>query len=100
MDIDRDKLILIQVDKWQTGIAGIVASGCGPVRPAQHRRLLCRRRRPRIGPQRGGFNLFQALEDDRDLLSSGGHPLAAGFAVEQAKYETLAQRRGEKAQRA
>ncbi len=67
VDIDRDKLILIRVDKWQTGIAGIVASRLVD-RYGLHRRLLCRRRRPRIGPQRGGL---------QPLSGAGGRPRPA-----------------------
>lgn len=102
VDIDRDKLILVRVEKWQTGIAGIVAS-----------RLVDRYGLPSVvvsfadGVGRGsgrsveGFNLFHALEEDRDLLIEyGGHPLAAGFAVEQDKFDALAERLREKAQRA
>lgn len=102
VDIDRDKLILVRVERWQTGIAGIVAS-----------RLVDRYGLPSVvvsfadGVGRGsgrsveGFNLFHALEEDRDLLIEyGGHPLAAGFAVEQDKFDALAERLREKAQRA
>lgn len=102
VDIDRDRLIMLKVDQWQTGIAGIVAS-----------RLVDRYGLPSVivsfsdGVGRGsgrsieGFNLFHALEQSQDLLIEyGGHPLAAGFAVAEENYEPLVRRLSELAQRA
>ena len=91
IDLDKDKIIILQVNDWQQGIAGIVAS-----------RIVDRYSLPCIivsfsnGVGRGsarsvkGFNLFTALGNNKHLLMEyGGHELAAGITVTLDKFDEL-----------
>ncbi len=83
IDLENDRLILLRVEDWPTGMPGIVAS-----------RLVDRYALPCIivsfsgGIGRGsgrsvkGFDMFGAMQDSAGLLEEfGGHELAAGFTV-------------------
>lgn len=84
IDLDREKIIIATHNNWQPGVIGLVAS-----------RLVGAYSRPAIllhitdeglakGSCRsiGGFNIFDALEQVRDILISfGGHPAAAGLSL-------------------
>ena len=89
IDWEKDSLILLRVEDWPTGIPGIVAS-----------RLVDRYAVPCIivsfadGIGRGsgrsvkGFDIFSAIQDCSYCLTEfGGHELAAGFTVEETKFE-------------
>lgn len=91
VDLDVDKIIILKVNDWQQGIAGIVAS-----------RIVDRYSLPCIivsfaqGVGRGsarsvkGFNLFTALGNNKQLLMEyGGHELAAGITVTLDKFDEL-----------
>ncbi len=84
MDIDKDLGIVLHHEDWHPGVIGIVAS-----------RLVEKFYRPAImlttidGVAKGsarsipGFNLYEALELNKDLLLQfGGHEAAAGLALE------------------
>ncbi|MBN1637870.1 MAG: single-stranded-DNA-specific exonuclease RecJ [Ignavibacteriales bacterium] len=84
IDLDNEVAIVLHNDNWHPGVIGIVAS-----------RLVEKYYRPAImlttidGIARGsarsinGFNIYQALEETKDLLLQfGGHQAAAGVALE------------------
>ena len=90
---ERSALVL-ESSRWHQGVVGIVAS-----------RLSEKYSRPSFmihlngstgkGSCRswGGFNLFAALENCKDLLLGfGGHELAAGFTIEEANIPAFRQR--------
>lgn len=92
-DRDRSTLVL-ESSRWHQGVVGIVAS-----------RLSEKYSRPSFmihlngdtgkGSCRswGGFNLFAALENCKDLLLGfGGHELAAGFTIEEANIPAFRER--------
>ena len=92
-DRDRSALVL-ESSRWHQGVVGIVAS-----------RLSEKYSRPSFmihlngdtgkGSCRswGGFNLFAALENCKDLLLGfGGHELAAGFTIEEANIPAFRER--------
>ncbi len=91
IDLEKDKIIILRVNEWQQGIAGIVAS-----------RIVDRYSLPCIivsfshGIGRGsarsvkGFNLFTTLGNNKHLLLEyGGHELAAGITVTLDNFDTL-----------
>ncbi len=91
IDPEKDRLILLRVEDWPTGMPGIVAS-----------RLVDRYALPCIivsfsdGIGRGsgrsvkGFDMFRAMQDSAGLLVEfGGHELAAGFTVTEENYEAF-----------
>ncbi len=93
IDLDKDRIIILKVNEWQQGIAGIVAS-----------RIVDRYSLPCIivsfanGVGRGsarsvkGFNLFSILGENKHLLMEyGGHELAAGITVTLDKFDELKQ---------
>lgn len=93
IDLEIDRLILLRVEDWPTGIPGIVAS-----------RLVDRYALPCIivsfsdGIGRGsgrsvkGFDMFSAMQDSAELLVEfGGHELAAGFTVTEENFEVFRQ---------
>ena len=92
-DRDRSALVL-ESSRWHQGVVGIVASRLSEKysRPSFMIHLngdtgtgSCRRW--------GGFNLFAALEDCKDLLLGfGGHELAAGFTIEEANIPAFRER--------
>ena len=92
-DRQRSALVL-ESSRWHQGVVGIVAS-----------RLSEKYSRPSFmihlngdtgkGSCRswGGFNLFAALENCKDLLLGfGGHELAAGFTIEEANIPAFRER--------
>ncbi len=93
IDLKKDRLILLRVEDWPTGMPGIVAS-----------RLVDRYALPCIivsfsgGIGRGsgrsvkGFDMFGAMQDSAVLLEEfGGHELAAGFTVTEEHFEAFKQ---------
>ncbi|MBN2572408.1 MAG: single-stranded-DNA-specific exonuclease RecJ, partial [Ignavibacteriales bacterium] len=89
IDLEKDVAIVLHNDNWHPGVIGIVAS-----------RLVEKYYRPAImlttidGIARGsarsinGFNIYQALEETKDLLLQfGGHQAAAGVALELNKID-------------
>src|SRR3990167_9067108 len=84
IDIEKEKIILAASDKWPTGVIGLVAS-----------RLCSKYCRPTLlfhltkdGFAKGScrsikeFNIFNALEESKDLLEKyGGHSHAAGLSL-------------------
>ena len=84
IDVVNDRLILASSPSWQPGVIGLVAS-----------RLVGAYNRPTIlfsvnsqGIAKGscrsvpGFNMFEALQEHKDLLTTfGGHAQAAGLAL-------------------
>ena len=92
-DRDRSALVL-ESSRWHQGVVGIVAS-----------RLSEKYSRPSFmihlngttgkGSCRswGGFNLFAALENCKDLLLGfGGHELAAGFTIDESNIPAFRER--------
>ncbi len=88
VDLDKDRMIVLRVEDWPSGIPGIVAS-----------RLVDRYAVPCVivsfsdGVGRGsgrsvkGFDMFCAMQDHAHLLSEfGGHELAAGFTICEENY--------------
>ena len=92
-DRDRSALVL-ESSRWHQGVVGIVASLLSEKysRPSFMIHLngdtgkgSCR--------SWGGFNLFAALENCKDLLLGfGGHELAAGFTIEEANIPAFRER--------
>lgn len=95
IDVESDRLILASSSGWQPGVIGLVAS-----------RLVGAYNRPTIlfsvnsqGIAKGscrsvpGFNMFEALQEHKDiLLSFGGHAQAAGLALPVEKLPLLKER--------
>ena len=83
--------LVLENDAWHQGVVGIVASRLAekyscPVL------MICLDGDKGKGSCRsyGGFNLFEALEQNADLLESfGGHALAAGFTIAKENIEAL-----------
>ncbi len=93
IDREKDRLILLRVEDWPTGMPGIVAS-----------RLVDRYALPCIivsfsgGIGRGsgrsvkGFDMFGAMQDSAGLLEEfGGHELAAGFTITEENFDVFKQ---------
>lgn len=84
IDLDKERIIIASSTEWQPGVIGLVAS-----------KLVGAYNRPAIllhltsdGKAKGScrsvvnFNLFNALQEHKDiLLSFGGHAMAAGLAL-------------------
>lgn len=84
VDLETERIIMTGSQQWQPGVIGLVAS-----------RLVGAHNRPVLlyhvnsaGIAKGscrsiaGFNMFEALQEQRELLISfGGHAMAAGFAI-------------------
>jgi len=96
-DLDNDLAIVLHYDDWHPGVIGIVAS-----------RLVEKYYRPSImlttidGVAKGsarsipGFNIYEALEETKDLLLQfGGHEAAAGLALEVEKIPEFRRRLNE-----
>jgi single-stranded-DNA-specific exonuclease len=82
-------VIVLAREGWHQGVVGIVASRLAEKYscPAF---MICLQEGKGKGSCRsfGGFNLFAALEQSADLLEQfGGHELAAGFTIDQAKID-------------
>lgn len=100
--LDTEKIIMVASRDWPPGVIGLVAS-----------RVVAAYGRPTIllhitaeGIAKGScrsiseFNMFDALEESRDLLISfGGHSLAAGLSLRQDDLPLLKQRLEERAAR-
>ncbi|NLW73313.1 MAG: single-stranded-DNA-specific exonuclease RecJ [Clostridiales bacterium] len=95
-DFSRDKVIVLEDDKWQQGIIGIVASritekyGLPSVLISFDGSTRGYSSSDDIGKGSGrsvkGMNLVDALKYCEDLLIKyGGHELAAGLTIERAK---------------
>lgn len=84
IDLENERIILYSSNEWQPGIIGLVAS-----------RVVGAYNRPAIllhltssGLAKGScrstadFNMFEALNENKDLLTSfGGHAMAAGLSL-------------------
>ncbi len=95
INLEHERIILASSHEWQPGVIGLVAS-----------RLVSAYNRPTLlfhitqdniakGSCRSvqGFNVFEALHEHKDLLSSfGGHAMAAGLALPAAKLQELKER--------
>ncbi len=94
VDFERDKAIILHGDDWHPGVIGIVAS-----------RLVEKYHLPSImlttidGVAKGsarsiqGFDIYQALEQCKDLLVQfGGHKAAAGLEIEVDKIDEFRRR--------
>lgn len=95
IDLDHERIIIASSPHWQPGVIGLVAS-----------RLVGAYNRPAIllsitgqslakGSCRSvpGFNLFDALSEHKDLLTSfGGHAQAAGLSLPLEKVPLLKER--------
>ncbi len=97
IDLDKEMVIVLHSDDWHPGVIGIVAS-----------RLVEKFYRPSImlttidGVAKGsarsipGFNIYEALEETKDLLLQfGGHAAAAGLAIEIEKIPEFRKRLNE-----
>ena len=100
-EVGEAKLIFLASPHWHPGVIGIVAS-----------RLVEKYYRPTIllniedgkgkgsGRSISGFNLYQALEQVKaDLLTFGGHEMAAGLALSEEKISLVKQQLQEYANR-
>jgi len=79
----RRTALVLAGDRWHQGVVGIVASRLSE-KYACPTFMICLQGGRGKGSCRsyGGFNLFAALEQCKDLLDSfGGHELAAGFTI-------------------
>ena len=96
-DLENDMVIVLHSDDWHPGVIGIVAS-----------RLVEKFYRPSImlttidGVAKGsarsipGFNIYEALQETKDLLLQfGGHEAAAGLAIEIEKIPEFRRRLNE-----
>ncbi len=75
--------LVLEDARWHQGVVGIVASRLAD-RYACPVFMICLEGEKGKGSCRsyGGLNLFEALEENQDLLESfGGHALAAGFTI-------------------
>jgi len=95
IDLDKERVIVATAPHWQPGVIGLVAS-----------RLVGAYNRPAIlltvtkqGLAKGscrsipGFNMFDALSEHKDLLTSfGGHAQAAGLSLPLEKVPELKER--------
>jgi single-stranded-DNA-specific exonuclease len=84
IDLDTERIILTGSDRWQPGVIGLVASRL----VAAHNRPVLLYHVSNAGLAKGscrsiaGFNMFEALQSQKELLTSfGGHAMAAGFAL-------------------
>ena len=90
---DRPALVLAR-EGWHQGVVGIVASRLSE-KYSCPTFMICLQDGKGKGSCRsfGGFNLFAALEQCRDLLDGfGGHELAAGFTIPEANIDAFRQR--------
>jgi len=90
IDLERDKIILLESERWHLGVIGIVASRIAErfSRPTflLSRQDVCR------GSARSveGFPLHEVLAECKEhLINFGGHEYAAGLTVSQEKIPTL-----------
>ena len=95
INIEQDRIIIASSTQWQPGVIGLVAS-----------RLVGAYNRPAIlfavnsqsiakGSCRSipGFNMFEALQEHKDLLTTfGGHAQAAGLSLPYEKLPLLKER--------
>lgn len=90
-DLTKDKVIVLASQDWHPGVIGIVAS-----------RITDRYYRPTIiisvgqgigkgsGRSIPGFNLYEALKQNREILQNyGGHEMAAGLMIEETQIQAL-----------
>lgn len=102
IDLKQERIVMVASPDWQPGVIGLVAS-----------RIVGAHARPTIllhqtpeGIVKGScrsipeFNMFEALEESRDLLISfGGHSLAAGLSLRYDDLPLLKERLEERAAR-
>lgn len=83
IDLNKDKVIVVDGDGWHHGIIGIVAS---KITERYYRPCILINNEEGVGKGSGrsieGFNIFNALNYCKDLLEKfGGHELAAGLTL-------------------
>jgi len=89
--VNKQSILIVSSQKYHEGVIGLIAG-----------RLMERYSRPTIVLSKGkthskasarsipGFNIIQSLREVEDLLVDvGGHPMAAGFTVENKKINAL-----------
>jgi single-stranded-DNA-specific exonuclease len=91
-DIEKVSAIVLGSRKWHPGVIGIVASRIS--RLCHRPTILVSFDENGIGKGSGrsipGFSLVEAIDICRDhLLGGGGHAMAAGIAVEEAKLDSF-----------
>lgn len=94
IDLAHERIIMTGSNTWQPGVIGLVASRL----VAAHNRPVLLYHITSAGVAKGscrsipGFNMFEALQEQRELLISfGGHAMAAGFALSVDKLEQFKQ---------
>lgn len=90
------KPIVLSSDSWHQGVTGIVASRLTE-RYGLPAIIICLQDGVGKGSCRsaGSFNLYEALEANRDcILSFGGHEMAAGLTIEEASIDEFRERIG------
>ncbi len=91
------KPIVLASSSWHQGVAGIVASRVSD-RFGLPTVMISLKDGVGRGSCRscGGYNIYEALSDCRELLLNfGGHEMAAGLTVEEDKIDSLRQKLGE-----
>lgn len=94
IDLDKDRIIVACSNDWPPGVIGLVASRLVGMfnRPAilLHTKSGLAKGSCRSVPQ---FNIFDALEANKDILVSfGGHAMAAGLAIDLDNLELFKER--------
>ena len=93
-DFDKKKVVVLAKEGWHNGVIGIVASR---ITEAYHRPCILISLTDGVGKGSGrsvqGFNLFEALGACSDLLTNyGGHAIASGLGIEEAKISEFTQK--------
>ncbi len=81
------KLFVVSSDQYEEGIVGLVA---GRITESYHRptAVISENKKVSKGSARSitGFNITEAIgKNSKLLINHGGHPMAAGFSIEEAK---------------
>lgn len=91
---EERQAIILEDERWHQGVVGIVASRLAE-KYACPVFMICLAGDMGRGSCRsfGGFNIFEALRQNEDLLESfGGHALAAGFTIPAEQIQTFRSR--------
>ncbi len=95
IDIDKERIILASSSHWQPGVIGLVASRIVSTYHRPTILLSITRQSIAKGSCRSipGFNIFEALQEHKDLLISfGGHAQAAGLSLPADRLPLLKER--------
>ncbi|OGY24539.1 MAG: single-stranded-DNA-specific exonuclease RecJ [Candidatus Woykebacteria bacterium RBG_13_40_7b] len=97
--VKEEKIFCVDHSEFPVGVVGLVAGRLVDEfgKPAV---IISKSDKESKGSARSipGFNIFEFLKETSDLLiSSGGHPMAAGFSIENSKIEEFKKRLQEKA---